>query len=862
MPAAESDVCALCGLPAAAGREQAIAGAWHTFCCPGCAEVYALFARLGVTPAAGAAAPDTDRVSRAAETARGAGRRLTYQVGGMWCASCAWGIARYLRQLPGVRAAAVDYASGRAEIELAPDSGDGQERVAGAIRALGYQPLPPGAELPAGPGSGLALRAGLALFLGMGVMTVNWALYAPQLHISTLDSAGGRNLLNGAGAAIAAIAVAICGWPILRSGVRAMAHLAPNADSLFSLSALGAYGLSCAAWAQGGVGYFDVAAMLMAFLLLGRWLRHAAYLRAQRERNRWRPGRLAPAWRVGPAGGADVERTPAEALRNGDVVALRPGEMVPADARLNAGWVELEEASLTGESRPVRHTAGDSLLAGAQVLAANGGEAHATVLRPCAASMRGQIAARVEAALGARRAAGRTGLDRAAQYFVPAILGLVVLAFAANLWAGAGTGAAAWRAVTLLIFACPCTLGLAAPVLETRAVTQAGAQGILVQDLGGLAALSRCRTVMLDKTGTVTAGRMAVTDFVRAGADSAAVLAIAAGLETPAGAIAGAGNASEEPAGTDADATADACQAVFGHPIAAAIRALARARGVAPASVCAETVAGQGQRGRWQGKEWRLGRAAFAVAGNFPAAMAAAAAQWEAAGKTVVWLGAEGAARAVFGLMDAPRAGTRESIAVWRRAAVWLISGDEPAVVAATARQLGIRHWRGRATPDEKARWVAERPEQERPVAVVGDGYNDAGAMAEAMARGGGAIAWAPGADLPCRAAAVTILRGDFLACGRAFALSRELNQRKRRALIWACGYNAIGLPLAAVGLVGPFGAAAAMLLSSFTSLAYVLRPFRALRPPCGDAEPRRIACDAARLRKRNSTGVPTVSWP
>ncbi len=206
MPAAEAVVCALCGRPAAAGREQAIAGAWHTFCCPGCAEVYALSARLGVTPAAGAAAPDTDLASRAAGTASGTGRILTYQIGGMWCASCAWGIARYLRQLPGVRAAAVNYASGSAEIELAPEAGDGQERVKAAIRALGYQPLAPGAELLAGPGTGLALRAGLALFLGMGVMTVNWALYAPQLHISTLDSAGGRNLLNGAGAAVAAIA--------------------------------------------------------------------------------------------------------------------------------------------------------------------------------------------------------------------------------------------------------------------------------------------------------------------------------------------------------------------------------------------------------------------------------------------------------------------------------------------------------------------------------------------------------------------------------------------------------------------------------------------------------------------------------
>ena len=840
MPAADAVVCALCGLPAAAGREQAIAGAWHTFCCPGCAEVYALFARRGVNPTA---TPEPNVGNRENGATHGIGRTLIYEVGGMWCASCAWGIARYLRHLPGVRTATVDYASHRAEIELAPDAGAGQQRVEEAIRALGYQPVAPGCEQSADPGGGLALRAGLALFLGTGVMTVNWALYAPQLHISTLNSASGRNLLNGAGAALAALAIAICGWPILRSGVRAMAHLAPNADSLFSLSALGAYALSCVAWVQGGVGYFDVAAMLMAFLLLGRWLRQMACLRAKQERDRWRPGALAPAWRVWPdgVGSATVQRTLAEALRPGDVIALRPGETVPADARLNAGWVELDEASLTGESRPVRRAAGDSLMAGTQVLAAGGGEGQATVLRTCAESLRGQIATRVEEALGARRARGRNGLDRAALYFVPAILVLVSLTFTVNFWAGAGTGAAAWRAITLLIFACPCTLGLAVPLLETRAVTQAGAQGILVQDLGGLAALSRCRTVMLDKTGTVTAGRMVVTDFLHAGSESGALLAIAAGLESPAGGCAGAGEASHSAAGTEADTSADARQAAFGHPIATAIRALARARGVAPVSICPETVSGQGQWGRWQGGEWRLGRAAFAVAGNLPAATATVAAQWEAAGKTVVWLGADGEARAVFGLLDVPRAGARESVAAWRRAAVWLISGDEPAAVAATARQLGIGHWQGRATPQAKARWVAERRARERPVAVVGDGYNDAGAMAEAMARGGGAIAWARGADLPCRAAAVTILRGDFHACGRAFALSWELNRRRRRALIWACSYNAIGLPLAAVGLVGPFGAAAAMLASSFTSLAYVLRPFRALRPAAQHATLRAI---------------------
>lgn len=829
----EAAACALCGLPAVAGRERTVGGLRQAFCCPGCAEVYALFDRLGVSAGLTSEPPGRSEIHAADSEPDRRGTRLSYQIGGMWCASCAWGIARYLRRCPGVRDAAVDYASGRAEVEVARDDPDAAGRVADWIRRLGYQPF--AADAAGGEEAaefGLALRAGLALFLGMGVMTLSWALYAQQLPLAwgwflsgartaaavTFLSGRGLNLLNGANAAAAGLAVFVCGWPIVRAGLGGLSRFAPNADSLFTLSTLGAYGLSCLAWREGGAAYFDLAAMLMAFLLAGRWIQAKARQRAQRERNRWRSA-SAPAWRayleVAAPGGAAIwrpgERVAAEALAAGDSVALRTGETVPTDARLAAGWLDLDESSLTGESRAVRRHAGEYLLGGAQILAAAPEGAYATVLRPAAASLRGQMAARVEGALRAR-AQGQAvaGLDRAAQAFVPAVLGLVAVVYAANLWAGVGQHAAVWRAITLLIFACPCTLGLAVPLLEDRAITQAAAAGILVQDPNALPQLSRCRTLVLDKTGTVTEGQMAVTAFVHTAATRVRehdMLAAAAALETP---------PAEAGQGTGGD-----------HPIAAAIRAFALARHVVPAAIPAETAPGQGQRGVCQGREWRIGRVGFAVQGELPAELDAEAARMRSDGDTVVALSRDGEAVALFGLRDPLRPGAVPTIARWlRRGPVWLVSGDEPAAVEAAARRLQIGRWRAANAPEEKARFVAALTAQGERVAMIGDGYNDAAALAAAEV----GLALARGADLPCRAAAITLLRGGFPVWQRVFALSRELRRRRRFALGWACGYNAVGLPLAALGLVGPIGAAAAMLISSFSSLAYALRPFRALR--------------------------------
>ncbi|MGH9489788.1 MAG: heavy metal translocating P-type ATPase, partial [Terriglobales bacterium] len=707
-------------------------------------------------------------------------------------------------------------------------------RVEDWIRQLGYQPRAEAAGGETGSALGLALRAGLALFLGMGVMTLSWALYAqqwssawgwlggrgagPAAARASALSPSGLNLLNGANAAAAGLAVFVCGWPIVRAGVRGLVRWLPNADSLFTLSTLGAYGLSCLAWREGQAAYFDLAAMLMALLLAGRWIQAKARQRAQRERDRWRYA-SAPAWRAcreaaapgGAVGWRPGERVAAEALAAGDGLALRSGETVPTDARLAAGWLDLDESSLTGESRAVRRNAGEYLLGGAQILAAAPEGAYATVLRPAAASLRGQMAARVEGALRARaRGQAVAGLDRVAQAFVPAVLGLVAAAYAANLWAGVGQHAAIWRAITLLIFACPCTLGLAVPLLEDRAITQAAAAGILVQDLEALPRLSRCRTVVLDKTGTVTEGQMAVAAFVHttaAGVREQDLLAAAAALETP---------PLEAGQGTGGD-----------HPIAAAIRAFTLARHVAPAAIPAETVPGQGQRGVWQGREWRIGRAGFAVVAGLPPELEAEAARMRGEGDTVVALSRGGQAMALFGLRDPLRPGAMSTIGHWlRRGPVWLVSGDEQAAVEAAARRLKIGRWRAADPPEDKARFVAALTAQGERVAMIGDGYNDAAALAAAEV----GLALARGADLPCRAAAITLLRGGFPVWERVFALSRELRRRRRVALSWACGYNAVGLPLAALGLVGPIGAAAAMLISSFSSLAYALRPFRALR--------------------------------
>ncbi|MGH9540604.1 MAG: heavy metal translocating P-type ATPase, partial [Terriglobales bacterium] len=652
-PHAKTSACALCGRPARAAATAATGGAKLAFCCRGCAEVYTLFARRGWSAALEAAPAAPPPPEAKLENAR-------YLVRGLWCPSCAWGLERYLRRCPGVVSARVDYLDARCELQIAAGAGDARRWIA----ALGFEAVAEGAAWDAS--GGLALRAGLALFIGMGVMTLSWSGYAPALLSGGSAAAGGPfvDLAAGAGAALIVFG---CGWPILRGGWLGLRRGAATMDTLIAASGLAAFGLSAFEWAQARVAYFDVPAMLFAFLLAGRWLEQRARLRAQRDLARWQPP-PALAWRV--ARGLSCEPVAASALAAGDCILLRPADRVPADCRLVAGAVMADESLLTGEARPLRREAGATLFAGALITAIVGPEpARAEVLRPAADSRLAEIAAQVERTRRARSGSRQSRrLDRWAAYFVPIVAGLALLTLALNYRFGAGAAAAWLRAISVLILACPCTLGLALPLVEERAVALAARRGILIQDLDALPALLACDMVVLDKTGTVTAGAAAVTTFACAAAGNRVAAA--------AGAAGGAGDAtvarSEESGEQALLGAAAALEADTLHPLGEAIRDFSARRLAAGGGdgsarwASIETVAGQGVRGRAaEGSEWRIGRAEFAAPRGLPPELARLAASARAAGDRVAILGREGEALALFALRDRVRAGARAAIRGW-----------------------------------------------------------------------------------------------------------------------------------------------------------------------------------------------------
>lgn len=792
-----SSACGLCGRPAPPGER---------FCCRGCAEVHALFEHHGLLDAAA-----TD--SHAPSAASGPRRSARYSVRGLWCPSCAWALERYLRRCAGVVAVQVDYLTATCEIDYLGEEFTLPDR----IRALGFEAVPADDGGWSGT-SALALRAGLALFLGMGVMVLSWSAYAPVL--AGRPDFGG-NLLQGVAAAGAALVVFVCGWPILRRGGLGLIHRAANMDTLIAGSGLAAFGLSVAEWTRGRLAYFDIPAMLFALLLAGRWLEQTTLLRCQRGLERWQQA-PAVAWRWDPAAAA-ARPTAAAALAPGDEIVLRPAERVPADCRLSAGAVLADESLLTGEPQPLRREPGDTLVAGALITAILGGEmARAVVERPAAASCLAELAAQVERARGARAASRRAqSLDRWAAYFVPAIALLALGTLLANLACGSG-GAAAWlRAIAVLVFACPCTLGLAVPLIEERALLLAAQRGIVVQDLDGLLALATCDTLVLDKTGTVTEGSARVVAFAQV-----AVRAAAAASDN-------AGSAGNDAIAQTVLRAALALEAGSAHPLGEAVRAFAAGRlagagspPIAPSRL--EAVDGEGVRGWLDGAEWRIGRPEFAAPAGLPAEFARLADSARAAAESAVILSRSQRPLALFLLRATEPAGAKAMLGAWsRRRELWLVSGDDAQVTAATARRLGIAHAQGGCAPPRKVELISGLRAQGHRVAMAGDGHNDAPALAAAHV----GIAFARGALLACRAAAITLLHPDLAGLDRVLALARQLRRRERAALLWAAIYNVAGLPLAAIGWIGPLAAAIAMVASSFSLLAVALLPFSALRP-------------------------------
>jgi Cu2+-exporting ATPase len=695
------------------------------------------------------------------------------------CAACLWLNEQSLRRVPGVLRADVNFTTQRAQVAWDPAL-TRLSKILEAIRAVGYDAYPfdprRGDELARGERRLALWRLFVAGFGAMQVMMYAWPAYI-DAGGGTLSAEAGSLMRWASLLLTTPVLVFSCG-PFFRGAWQDAKQRRISLDTPIALGL--AAGFAASAWATlTGTGpvYFDSIAML-AFLLLGaRTAELFARQKAGRELDRL--ARWMPSFALRLAGGGATERVPAHALAAGDRVLVGAGERVPADGVVEEGISSADESLLTGESRPVAKIAGAPLVGGSVNLE------QPLTLRVTRAGADTQAAA--IGRLVERAAASRPLLVERADRLAQALT-TVVIATAALAWLASGS---VWIAVAVLVATCPCALALAAPIVLTRAGAQLLSRGAALTRSRALEALQRATDVVLDKTGTLTLGRPAI-----------ARVALLSDLDEP-----------------QCRALAAALEASSTHPLARAFRnpMAAAAQGAASAApVLGElrNEAGQGVEARVDGRLVRIGSPRFC-------AQLAGTAAPEAGAQ--VYLAQEGRWLAAFFVEDAlrPEAAAIVQALAARGLRVHLVSGDQPALVEAMARRLDIAAWAGGATPQDKFDYVARLQGEGRVVAMVGDGLNDAPVLARADA----SVAMGAGADA-AQLQADVVLTGDRLgALEDVLDTASGAMRLVRQNLGWALLYNAVALPAAALGWIGPWEAAIGMSASSFIVVLNALRP-------------------------------------
>ena len=695
---------------------------------------------------------------------------------GMTCAACATRIEKVLNRLPGVTAN-VNFATEKARVRYAPDAAD-VDRLTAAVRKAGY-----GARIAEADNreSERARRrddylAERRQFIAAAVLTAPFMVqmvamlagahheFLPpwlQLALATpVQFWIGRRFYVGA-------------WHALRGG-------GANMDVLIALGTGIAY-LYSAGVALLGLPlhlYFEASAGIVTFILLGKLLEARAKARTTAAIEELI--KLQPQTARVERDGTLVE-VPVAEMRVGDVFVVKPGDSVPVDGVVLDGASGIDEAMLTGESLPVAKAAG------AAVYAAT---VNTTGMLRCRATGIGAdtalaaIIRLVEEAQGSKAPIQRLA-DRVSGVFVPVVVAIALLTFAATLWFAGSATVALIHAVAVLVIACPCALGLATPTAIMVGSGAGARAGVLIRNAAALERAGRIDTLVVDKTGTLTLGKPSVTDVVAFdGRDEKDVIAIAASLE----------HASE-------------------HPLARAVleRASAAAIAVEPSSAF-EAVPGRGVRALVRNELALLGNRRL-MAEHGIALDEAALIDLERTGKTVVAVAHAGRAIGLVAIADRLRPSSRAAVQALKARGidVIMLTGDNRATAAAIAKEVGIERFEAEVLPQDKSRHVDALKAAGRSVGMVGDGVNDAPALAAADV----SFAIATGSDVAVNVADVTLMRSDVLSVVDAITLSRATLRKIRQNLFFAFIYNVLGIPLAAVGLLSPVIAGAAMALSS-----------------------------------------------